>query len=285
MMKPFIKPKHFWKYSKNKIIDQDHLPIDGLNAPAVFETMRAYQGRIFAMDAHMERLFASAKDYCLQIPWSIKTLKAWVIDCQHACKSDAMMLRLSIQKHPALGVAALLLMRPVSVKATSLRSKGLKLKTSCVRLNSRASSMSQAKANNYLNSIQAWVEDRLINLGTRVDELHLTSDGYVGEGGVSNIFVIKKSQIWTPPSACGILLGITRQTILQIAQKIGLKCYQKPLTRHDLYTADELLITNTGLEIMPVIELDGRQIGLGKPGPIAKLLQKDFLKLVQNIEV
>ncbi|MFT5208152.1 MAG: branched-chain amino acid aminotransferase, partial [Candidatus Omnitrophota bacterium] len=261
MTKQFIKPKHFWKFSKNNISHKDHLALDWLNSPAVFETMRVYHARVFALDEHMQRLFASAKDYCIHIPWTLPALKAWLADCQQVIKSDDIMLRLSIQKHPTEGVAALLLIRPISAKVGALRKKGLKLKTSSVRLNSITSSMFQAKGNNYLNSIQAWVQDQPKGLGQHVDSLHLTTDGYVGEGGVSNVFAIKKSQIWTPPAACGILLGITRQTTLQMAQNIGLKCHQSPLTRHDLYTADELLITNTSLEIMPVIELDARQIG------------------------
>ncbi|MDR5697929.1 MAG: aminotransferase class IV, partial [Armatimonadota bacterium] len=102
--------------------------------------------------------------------------------------------------------------------------------------------------------------------------LMLSSDGYVCECSADNIFVVRDGEVWTPPAHLGILKGVTRDTVLKLAQDLGIPGYEKVFTLHETYTADEVFLTGTGAEVGPVVWLDGRTIGDGKPGPVTQRL-------------
>jgi branched-chain amino acid aminotransferase len=154
--------------------------------------------------------------------------------------------------------------------------KGITAITVSTRRNSHQVLNPAIKSLNYLNNILAKMEAKLAG---KQEAIMLTIDGYVAEGSGENIFIVKKQCLYTPPVHMGILRGITRGVILELAKKLGIQAYEAVLTSIDLYVADECFMTGTGVEIVPVVEIDGHKIGDGKPGPITKMLMEEFRKL------
>ncbi|MFA0753844.1 MAG: hypothetical protein IMHGJWDQ_001667 [Candidatus Fervidibacter sp.] len=263
--------------AKVSVYDHGFLYGDG-----VFEGIRAYNGKVFMLDEHLDRLYESAKSIWLTIPLTKEELRAAILQTLQANKLRDAYIRVVISRGEGdLGLDPRKCPKPNVVIITDrielfpneLYERGIEMVTVSVRRNSPQALNPNIKSLNYLNNILAKIE--AINAG-KPEGLMLTLDGYVAEGTGENIFIVKGRTLLTPPAYMGILKGITRQVVIQLAQEIGISVYEAVLTLHDVYTADECFLTGTGAEIVPVVKLDGRTIGDGKPGPITRQLIQRF---------
>ena len=269
--------------AKVSVFDHGFLYGDG-----VFEGIRAYNGRVFMLDEHLDRLYESAKSIWLTIPMTKEEMKEAILKTLRANGLKDAYIRVVVSRGEGdLGLDPRKCSKPNVVVITDkielfpeeFYGRGLEMVTVSVRRNSPHSLNPNIKSLNYLNNILAKIE--AINAG-KPEGLMLTIDGYVAEGTGENIFIVKKGVILTPPAHMGILKGITRQVVINLACESGIAVREEVLTLHDVYTADECFITGTAAEIMPVVKLDGRTIGDGVPGPITKALIKKFRQYTQQ---
>ncbi len=257
-----------------------------LYGDGVFEGIRAYNGRIFKLEQHVNRLFHSAKAIDLKIPHSKEEMASIILE---TCRKNDMKegyLRPVITRGPGdLGLDPRKCKRGPSVVVIAqpgialFRSeKGLRMTTSSYRRVPPQSLSPSIKSLNYLNNIMAKVEANQYG----VDEaLLLDIHGYVSEASAENFFIVKNHTIITPWSSTN-LPGVTRETVLELAPQLGLKPEERLFALYDVWAADEAFLTGTAAEIGPVVELDGRQIGDGKPGPVTKGIMKAFRDLVTS---
>jgi branched-chain amino acid aminotransferase len=256
-----------------------------LYGDGVFEGIRVYRGRIFKLDAHVDRLFESAHTLGIQIPLSRQDMtKAIVETVRRTGLQDAYIRPVVSRGAGDLGIDPRKCPRPnVVIIVDSIRlypeeayRKGLRLVTTSTRQRPVDVLNPRVKTCNYLNNILARIEANLMG----VDEgLMLTTQGYVAECTADNIFVVSSGRVLTPPAHLGILQGITRQTVLDLCGELAIPAAEQILTLHDMYTADECFLTGTGAELGPVVELDGRSIGGGQPGPITMRVLAAFREL------
>ena len=268
--------------AKISVFDHGLLYGDG-----VFEGIRLYNGRIFRLDQHLDRLFASAKAIMLTIPMSKEEL---VTACCETCKrnnlSDGYIrlvvtrgvgyLGLSPFKCPKASV--FIIADKIELYPEEVYRNGLKLITAATRRVNPAAFSPAVKSLNYLNNIMAKIE--AIQAGT-VEALMLNGEGYVAECTGDNVFIVRNGKIETPPASAGALIGITRQVVFELGARLGVPVTEPNLTRYDLMTADECFLTGTAAEVVPVVSLDGRVIGNGKPGALTLKLIGEFHKLTR----
>jgi len=256
-----------------------------LYGDGVFEGIRVYNGRIFKGKEHFDRLYRSAKTLNITIPMEREELIKTTVETVRRTGLREVYIRLVISR----GIGDLGLNPKKCGKATVViiadaiqlypperYEEGLKVITCSTRRNRPDTVNCQVKSLNYLNNVLAVIE--VVNAGA--DEgIMLNDAGYVGEATADNIFIIKDGVLETPPSYMGILEGITRETIVKIADESGIKVLKTGILMHDIYNADECFLTGSGAELIPVVEADKRIIGDGKPGPIFKMLLEKFRKL------
>ena len=253
-----------------------------LYGDGVFEGIRAYNGRVFKLEEHVDRLYDSAKAIALRIPISQKQMCADVV---RACKTNGIKngyVRLVVTRGVGtLGLSPFKCKSPqIIVIADSIRlfpqsvyDRGLNLVTVGTSRNLPEAINPRVKSLNYLNNVLAKIE--ALNAGA--DEgLMLNSQGYVAEATGENVFAIRNGALVTPPTWCGALEGITRNCVMDLARESGYTVSEDVVTRYDLYTADEVFLTGTAAEIIAVVELDARKIGNGKPGRITRKLKKTY---------
>ncbi len=235
----------------------------------VFESMRSYGGKVFMLDEHMQRFFESCKTSGIPVPIDTRKLKDIIKKrLRHSGCKDAY-IRLSIDELSRIDI----IVKEFKPHKKAFYTKGVSLKTASVRKSIAKAVEPRVKSQNYLNGVLARAE----SIGTgEFDSLMLSKDGLVAEATVSNIFAVKNGKLYTPPNHVGILDGITKRFVENIAQKAGIPTVRMPFTRHDLYNADEAFLTNTSMEIMPVVCVDGRKIGTGRPGALTKKLHSTF---------
>lgn len=269
--------------AKVSVFDHGLLYGDG-----VFEGIRAYGGRVFRLEEHLERLFDSAKAIRLQIPLGLEELTHAVLEC---CRRNSVWdgyIRLVVTRGKGdLGLNPASCRKPtlfiiadaISLYPASVYEKGLRLRTAAVRRVSPASLDPAIKSLNYLNNILAKMEAG----DAGADEaLLLNEQGYVAECSGDNIFVVKGGEVSTPPVSAGGLPGITRREVLRIAREEQIALAERNMTRYDLFVADEIFLTGTAAEIVPVIEIDGRCIGTGQPGPLTQKLLLRYRALTRS---
>ena len=259
-----------------------------LYGDGVFEGIRAYNGRVFMLDAHIDRLYRSAKAIALEIPMSKKDISAAVVK---TCKANNTMngyVRLIVtrgvgtlglnpytcQKGQVIIIAAKIQLYPQELYA-----HGLQVGTSGTLRNHTESLSPCVKSLNYLNNIMAKAEAKEVGAD---EAIMLTLEGYVCECTGDNIFLVRNGEISTPPTCAGILEGITRNLVMELARKRGIPVYEKLQVRHDLYIADECFATGTAAEVIAITEVEGRLVGDGKPGPITTQLTQDFVDYRTN---
>ena len=253
-----------------------------LYGDGVFEGMRSYSGRVFRMDAHLDRLWDSARAIALEIPMTKAAVAKAVDETLAANNLTDGYVRLVVTRgagtlgldpnrtsHPQVIVIA----DTISLYPREHYERGLRIVTAATQRSHPASLSPRIKSLNYLNNIMAKLEG--LQAGC-VEALMLNHKGEVAECTADNVFAIRKGAVLTPPPDAGILEGITRGAVMELAHSAGIPCRESTLTRHDLYTADEVFITGTAAEVVPVVEIDGRKIGAGVPGPITKRLAADF---------
>jgi branched-chain amino acid aminotransferase len=268
------------------VLDHGFLYGDG-----VFEGIRAYNGRIFGLDEHVDRMFDSALSIQLELPLSRDEMKEAIIETVRRNQLQDAYIRPVISRGKgALGLdprscpkATVVIIvdaetrHPEDAGSESSTQEGIRVITTAMRRNSPDVLSPCIKSTNYLNNILAKLQ---ANAAGVQDAIFLNEQGFVCELTGDNLFIVKNSRLITPPLWCGILDGITRQTVLQLAEEQGLEWAEEPLTLHDLYTSDECFCTATRIEILPIAWVDGRKVGSGAPGPVTLHLTKAFLDKV-----
>jgi len=260
-----------------------------LYGDGVFEGIRAYSGRIFRLEEHMDRLYDSAKAIWLDIPFSKEEMMEV---CAESCRRNKIVdgyIRLVVSRGVGdlgldprkcdRGPTIVCIAATVEAFPEELYEKGLKVITAATRRTYGEVLAPQIKTCNYLPNIMAKIE--AITAGT-FEAICMSREGYVSEGSGDNVFIVKNGVIRTPHPAAGILNGVTRKTIIDLARSKGYHVEECLMNRYDLYTADEIFLTGTGAEIIPVVEIDSRVIGNGTPGPVSRQTRKEYLELVRS---
>ena len=249
-----------------------------LYGDGVFEGIRAYNGRVFLLDEHIDRLYDSAKAIVLDIPMSKAELSRAVIDTCKANELNEGYIRLVVTRgkgtlglNPYLCKKAevIIIAAKIQLYPQELYDNGLKIVTVGTIRNHPEAINPRIKSLNYLNNVMAKIE--AINAGC-MECLMLNHKGEVAEASGDNVFAIKHGVITTPPSTCGALEGLTRNKVIELARKAGYEVREVPMARYDLYVADEVFLTGTAAEIISVVDIDKRVIGDGKPGAITAKL-------------
>ncbi|WP_423793216.1 branched-chain-amino-acid transaminase [Methanocaldococcus indicus] len=277
-MKIYLNGKFVSKEeAKISVFDHGLLYGDG-----VFEGIRAYDGVVFMLKEHIDRLYDSAKSICLDIPLTKEEMIDVVINTLKENNLKDAYIRLVVTRGVGdLGLDPRKCKEPtifcIAVPMEPLLGEdGIRAITVSVRRLPVDVLNPAVKSLNYLNSILAKIQANYAN----VDEAFLLDDkGFVVEGTGDNIFVVKNGVLKTPPEYQSILKGITRDVVIELAKEEGIEVREVPLTLHDLYTADELFITGTAAEIVPVFEVDGRVINNKKVGEITKKLREKFKEI------
>ena len=266
--------------AKISVFDHGLLYGDG-----VFEGIRFYNGRVFKLEEHMDRLYDSARVLCLEIPSSKEQLTQDLLETIRANDLQDGYVRLVVTRgkgdlgiNPRLCPKASIIIIAAKIKLYSeeLYHKGLDIITCATRRMSQAAVPPAVKSLNYLNNILAKIEAHQANAA---EALMLNEQGYIAECTADNVFIIKRGILFTPPVSAGSLRGITRGAVLDLAEEIGVPVKETELTRYDVFVADECFLTGTAAELVPVVQCDLRPIGDGKPGPVTARLLAAFRKL------
>jgi len=262
---------------------------NGVNPSGVFETMRAYEGKIFKVKDHIQRLFSSAKSINLKIPYSPLQLEKLLKKDLEKSKIKEAYVRLALVpqvKHKAnpvrngtSGAKISLIIKEAPVYPDIFYRKGIKLITAPTQRDFILAQNPKIKSSNFLNAILAKIETSPSNV---FEVILLNKMGLVTEGTTSNIFMVKNKMLFTPPSYLGLLEGITRQTVMALALDRKYQVRETPFTRFELYNADEVFISNSSIEIMPVAWVDGRMINRGRVGAITKELSRAYKEEVKK---
>ena len=259
-----------------------------LYGDGVFEGIRVYGGRVFRHQEHIDRLYESALAIRLEIPISKDEMMRAVDETIAANHIDDGYVRLVVTRGAGtLGLdirrtsnpQVIIIADTITLYPDELYEKGMDLVTAATIRNHSAALSPRIKSLNYLNNILAKIE------GTdqgAVEALMLNPRGEVAECTGDNIFAVRQGVLRTPPADAGILEGITRNVVIELARSAGIDVYESTLTRHDLYIADECFLTGTAAEVIAVVSLDGRCIGSGKPGPITCDLRERFRALARG---
>jgi len=282
-MKIFIDGKYYSERdAKVSVFDHGLLYGDG-----VFEGIRAYHGHVFKLKEHIERLFYSAKAILLEIPMSHSQLMKATVETCRANKLRDGYIRLVVTRGVGtLGLnprtckkpSVIIIADKIQLYPPEYYKRGLDIITVPTVRNLHSALNPAIKSLNYLNNILAKIEAN--NAGVE-EAVMLNAEGFVAECTGDNLFIVKNRALFTPPLSAGALYGITRQTVIELAEEAGLKVSEPNLTRYDLFNADECFLTGTGAELIPVVKIDGRVIGTGKPGPITRRLEEDYHALTK----
>ena len=273
----------FYEKSEAKISVYDHGLLYG---DGVFEGIRIYNGRIFKLREHLERLYDSAKAIMLTISIDIEEMTRAVEETVARYEKKDGYIRLVVTRGAGdLGVSPanckkssiIIIVDDIQLYPQEFYEKGISIITAPTRRVSPDCFDPRVKSLNYLNNVLAKLEAGLSNSSEAV---MLNHQGHVTECTGDNIFIIKSGILKTPDPTEGALDGITRGTILDLARSAGIPCQEKVLTRYDLYTADECFLTGTGAELIPVTTIDGRTIGNGTPGTTTRELVLRFRERV-----
>jgi branched-chain amino acid aminotransferase len=259
-----------------------------LYGDGVFEGIRVYSGKVFEGRAHLQRLYESAKVIMLDIPMDIDTLAAAMEQTVQANDVQDGYIRLIVTRGIGdLGLnpfickngATIIIASNIQLYPEELYEKGMKVVSVPSVRNHSLSCPPQVKSLNYLNNIMAKIEAIQAGAGEGIMYNHL---GFVAEATADNVFIVKNGVVCTPPAQAGSLEGITRRVAMELAEKENIKVVEKDLTRFDLYVADEMFLTGTGAEVIGVVEMDGRVIGSGVPGPLTQKLRQLFFEYARS---
>ena len=268
--------------AKISVFDHGLLYGDG-----VFEGIRFYNDRVFRLEEHIDRLWDSARAIAMDIPMSKSELVAATLETIRQNDLHDGYVRLIVTRGVgSLGLSPDSCRRPsiIIIAATialypeELYQKGLTMVTCSTRRTPPAALSPRVKSLNYLSNILGKLEAQNAGAG---EGLMLNEQGYVAECTGDNIFIVKKGEISTPHLNSGILAGVTRAVVFELAEKLGIRAIERELIRHDIYTADECFLTGTAAEVIPAVQLDRRLIGHGQPGPITLQLIESFRELTR----
>ncbi|HXY61186.1 MAG TPA: branched-chain-amino-acid transaminase [Chthoniobacterales bacterium] len=275
----------FYSEANAKVSVFDHGLLYG---DGIFEGIRFYNGRVFRLEEHLARLWDSARSICLEIPISVRRMSDALLETIRENNLREGYIRLLVTRGVGnLGLNPAQCRRPsviiitaqIALYPESVYKNGLSVVTCATRRTNPASLNPAVKSLNYLNNVMARIEASLAGAD---EALMLNDAGYVAECTADNVFILKHGQIFTPPITAGALRGITRGVIFEIAAGLGIKIHETNITRHDVFIADECFLTGTAAEIIPVVKVDGRTIGNGKPGPITARTIARFRELTHE---
>jgi len=259
-----------------------------LYGDGVFEGMRSYSGKVFRLDEHIRRLYDSARAIWLEIPITPDQMAAAVNDTLAANNLVDGYIRLVVTRGAGtLGLdpnrtanpQVIIIADKISLYPDEYYEKGLEIVTASTIRNHPAALNPRIKSLNYLNNILAKIEG--LKAGC-VEALMLNIKGEVAECTGDNIFIVRDGVLYTPSLDAGILGGITRDAVIELARESGRNMVECPMTRHDIYVADECFLTGTAAEVVPVVKIDNRAIGTGTPGPITRDLKERFHRLARG---
>lgn len=269
--------------AKVSVFDHGLLYGDG-----IFEGIRFYNGRVFRMSEHMDRLWESARSICLEIPISRQEMDSALLETIRQNNLRDGYVRLIVTRGVGnLGLnpaqckqpGIIIIASSIALYPEEVYKRGLTVVTVPTRRMGPATLNPAIKSLNYLNNVLARIEANLANAD---EALMLNDAGNVAECTADNLFIVKRGQIMTPPITAGALRGITRSVVFDIAHELGIPISEPELSRHDIYIADEAFLTGTAAEVIPMIKLDGRTIGDGKPGEITNRAIARFRELTHE---
>jgi len=275
----------FYSEANAKVSVFDHGLLYG---DGIFEGIRFYNGRVFRLEEHLARLWDSARSICLEIPMSMPEMTEALLETIRQNDLRDGYIRLLVTrgvgnlglnptqcKHPSV----IIITATIALYPPEIYAKGLTVVTVATRRTNPSALNPAVKSLNYLNNVMARIE---ANLAGADEALMLNDQGNVAECTADNLFVIKRGQICTPPITAGALRGITRAVVFEIAAELGIKVAEADITRHDVFIADECFLTGTAAEVIPVIKVDGRTIGEGKPGSITTRMMARFHQMTRE---
>lgn len=264
--------------AKVSVFDHGYLYGDG-----VFEGIRAYDGRVFKLTEHLERLYEGAHHIMLNIPMTLAELAEATLETLRRNNLKDAYIRIVVSRGSGdLGLdprkcpraTVVIIADKISLFPQEYYEQGLSVMTAATRQRCSSTMEPRIKSLNYLNNILVKIEAAHAGM---MEAIMLSDQGYVVEGSGSNVFIVnKKGELVTPPTYLGILEGITRNVALELARKENIPVKEDIFTRHDLYSAQECFLTGTAAELIPVISIDRRTVGAGVPGPVTKKLMDLF---------
>jgi branched-chain amino acid aminotransferase len=275
----------FYSEANAKVSVFDHGLLYG---DGIFEGIRFYNGRVFRLEQHLERLWNSARSICLHIPMTRQEMTQALLETirQNHLRDGYIRLvvtrgvgNLGLNPEQCKNPSVIIIVATIALYHEDFYRKGLSIVTVATRRSNPAALNPAVKSLNYLNNVMARIEANLANAD---EALMLNDAGNVAECTADNVFVIKHGQIFTPPITAGALQGITRSVVFDIAGEFAIKVIERDFTRHDIFVADECFLTGTAAEIVPVVKADGRIIGNGKPGPITTRIIARFREMTQK---
>ena len=279
-------------YVNGKLFDKDDAKVSVydhglLYGDGVFEGIRSYAGKVFRLGEHLDRLWCSAKAICLEVPISKQEMAKAIRDTLAVNKIEDGYIRVVVTRGcGTLGLdpnrcsdpQVIIITDYISLYPDELYEKGLEIITVSTIRNHPAALSPRVKSLNYLNNILAKIEG--LQAGCE-EALMLNHKGEVAECTGDNLFVARNGRLLTPPNTAGILEGITREAVIGLGRDGGIDVREVPLTKHDVYIADECFLTGTAAEVIPVVKVDSRTIGDGTPGPITRDLMQRFHALTR----
>ena len=259
-----------------------------LYGDGVFEGIRSYNGKVFRLEQHLDRLYNSAQTIALKIPLPKDEMGKAVLKTLRANKLRDAYIRLVVTRGIGdLGLDPRKCPKPTIFIITDkivlypeeFYRNGLEVIVTKTKRNIKEALNPEIKSLNYLNNILARIE---VNKAGMAEGIMTNVEGYVAEATADNIFIVRNEEVITPPTEMGALRGITRDAVLKIAESFGIKTHELPFTVKELYEANECFLTGTAAEVIPVVKVDGKNIGNGKPGEITLKLREGFKKLTQR---
>src|SRR6058998_2703881 len=275
----------FYSEANAKVSVFDHGLLYG---DGIFEGIRFYDARVFRLEQHFERLWNSARSICLDIPMTRQEMTEALLETirQNHLRDGYVRLlvtrgigNLGLNPMQCKSPSVIIIVAAITLYHENLYRKGLTIVTCATRRCNPGALNPAVKSLNYLNNVMARIE---ADLAGADEALMLNDEGNIAECTADNIFVIKRGQIITPPVTAGALRGITRSVAFEIAEELGYKTLKADITRHDVFAADECFLTGTAAEIIPVVSVDGRAIGNGKPGPITTRIMARFREMTRE---
>ena len=269
--------------AKISVFDHGLLYGDG-----VFEGLRAYNGKVFRLEEHVRRLYESARAICLEIPLSQGEMAEAINEAvKKNSLTDGYIRAVVTRGAGTLGLdpnrcsnpQIIIIADAISLYPQELYDHGLEIITTSIARNHPAALSPRIKSLNYLNNILAKIEG--LKAGC-IEALMLNHKGEVAECTGDNIFLVRDGVLYTPPLDAGILAGVTRDAVIELAEAAGISVREVSLTKHDVYVADECFLTGTAAEVIPVVKVDDRPIGTGKPGPVTLQLKERFHEFARS---
>ncbi len=276
----------FYPKSEAKVSVYDHGLLYG---DGIFEGIRAYEGTVFKLDEHLDRLYRSAHAMLLEISLTKDEMKKAVLDTLKTNNLRNAYIRLVVTRGVGdLGLdprkcskptVIIITTRLIQLHSNDRKKDGITAMVSWVKRDPVDATTHEIKSLNYLNSILAKIE---ANIASVDEAICLDKRGFVSEGVAENIFMVRNGEIRTPPTTTGALPGITREVVIKLAKRLGYAMIERNMTPNELFNADEVFFTGTAAEIIPVREINKRIIGTGKTGPITQRLMEEFFKLTKD---